>query len=1183
MQRSTVHWATIVLFLACTPVVLAQLNRATLTGFVADPSGAAVANARIVAVQKETNLSSNTVTTEAGLFTLPALDIGTYRVTAEAPGFKRSVRDDLVLNAGATVRLEFALEIGSISESVEVRAQSSAIEVDSTRVATSLTTKLVEDLPLVVAGQIRNVFNLAIIAPEVKTGNGYRIGGGQGSGWEMTMDGTSLTSASTQYQTERAPISSVPVDAIAEFNVESSGMKAEYGRSMGVISFATKAGSNELHGNAFEFLRNNVFDARNFFANRAPILKQHDFGFTVGGPVVLPKIYNGRNKTFFFASYEGFRNRSGNSPSYSTIPLPEMYQGDFHNYIRNDQFGRPFMMQLYDPATTTLQADGKTYTRTPFAGNLIPQSRFSTVAKNYIALRPAELVPNVPGSGINQNFYRAAGSTIQPWNKYSVRFDHQIGAKHRTSFLWMDGTRNDDFGPDGPPGLPVPFNGGQIWYRKNRSGRATWDYTISPRVLNSFRFTMQREAGGGYTINSKDPNAGWGAKIGIKNAPGPDRALTPVTFSGYTGWSSAFWGYDRGKDLNITDDITFTVGRHTFKGGFFYAHNQWWGGGQHRPNGSFDFNATATSIPGDGSGNTGNGFASFLLGQAYQWGLETPRAVIQIWQYVGGFFQDDWRVNNKLTVNMGLRWEYTTPVTGGAVLDVANWEDFGSYGEPAGFMNFDPSVPNPKLGGILGATTYTGDCSECTGQTSPFVGYKKAWSPRLGLAYQVRPGTVIRAYGGISYGAVKTTGGSTHFQGLILNSTFNNSGLPPFTYFNIDNGLPPWTKPPFRGPTTDLGGTTYFWQKHDSGRPSEFYTWNLDIQHQMPGNMVASAGYTGTKGAHLASAILNINQMDPRYFTQYGRDLLVASVTSPAAVAAGIKVPYAGFTGSVAQALKPFPGWTDVATSGGQPSSIGERAGSSSYHALILKLDKRYSSGLTLLSSYVFSKMFSNADTTAVPGRNVMDHYNRGLEKALSFDDQTHVFREAFSYDLPFGSGRRWMQDGLASHIFGGWGIAGFLEYASGTPMNVNPGITSVPGGAGNRVLITSYDNWRAPVSGSKFDPFKDVWWNKAAFGVDANGRQMTSTEILYAGFGNATRNNPKVRTPWLLNENFSVSKNFPITERIKLTFRAEAFNIFNRFRLGGPDSNFVSASFGNIRSQGNDPRRMQFALKLAF
>jgi hypothetical protein len=1183
MRPLLARCVSFVLFLATASLAFAQLNRATFTGSVTDPTGAAVANAKIVAVQKETNLSFTTVSTEAGLFTLPALDIGTYRVSAEAAGFKRSVRDDLVMNSGATVRVNFALELGSLSEAVEVRAQVSSIEVDSTRVATSLTTKLVEDLPLVVAGQIRNVFNLAIIAPEVKTGNGYRIGGGQGSGWEMTMDGTSLTSASTQYQTERAPISSVPVDAIAEFNVESSGMKAEYGRAMGVISFATKGGTNELHGNAFEYLRNNVFDARNFFANRAPILKQHDYGFTVGGPAVLPKLYDGRNRTFFFGSFEGFRNRSGNSPSYSTIPMPEMYEGDFRNYIRNDAAGRPFMAQVYDPATTQLQADGRTYARVPFSGNLIPKSRFSTVAKNYIALRPAELVPNVPGAGISQNFYRAAGSSVQPWDKYSVRMDHQVSGKHRLSFLWMDGTRNDDFGPDGPPGMPIPFNGGQIWYRKNRSGRLTWDYTITPQMLNSLHATGQREAGGGYTINSKDPNAGWGAKIGIKNAPGPDRALTPVSFSGYTSWSSSFWGYDRGKDLNITDDLTFTRGRHTFKGGFFYAHNQWWGGGQHRPNGSFDFNATPTSIPGDGSGNTGNGFASFLLGQANQWGLETPRAVIQIWQYMGGYFQDDWRINSKLTINAGLRWEYTTPVTGGAVLGITNWEDFGSYGEPAGFMNFDPSVSNPKLGGLPGATTYTGNCTECNGQNSPFVGYRKAWAPRLGVAYQVRPGTVVRVYAGKSYGAVKTTGGSTHFQGLILNSTFNNSGLAPYTYFNLDDGLPPWTKPPFRGPTTDLGGTTYFWQKHDSGRPSEFYTWNLDIQHQVAKDMVATIGYTGTRGVFLASAILNINQMDPKYFRQYGRDLLLASITAPAAAAAGLKAPYAGFSGSVAQALKPFPGWSDVATSGGQPSSIGERAGNSSYHAMTLKLDKRYSSGLTLLSSYVFSKMFSDSDSTAIPGRNVMDHYNRKLEKALSYDDQTHVFREAFTYELPLGRGRAWAQEGIASAILGGWGIAGFLEYSGGTPMSVSPGITSVPGGAGNRVFINSYEGWRSSLKGDKFDPFKDVWWTRTAFGLDASGRQMTNSELQYAGFGNANRNNPKVRTPWYLNENITVSRNFAIGEHLKMTLRAEAFNIFNRFRLGGPDSTATSASFGNIRSQGNDPRRLQFGAKLAF
>jgi len=432
---------------------------------------------------------------------------------------------------------------------------------------------------------------------------------------------------------------------------------------------------------------------------------------------------------------------------------------------------------------------------------------------------------------------------------------------------------------------------------------------------------------------------------------------------------------------------------------------------------------------------------------------------------------------------------------------------------------------------------------------------------------------------------VKTTGGSTHFQGLILNSTYTNSALPPYTYFNIDDGLPPWTPPPFRGPITDLGGTTYFWQKTDSGRPPEFYTWNFDVQHQLQQNMVFTIGYTGTRGVHLSSFVLNFNQMDPKYFTQYGRDLLLASITSPAAQAAGIPLPYPGFTGTVNQALKPFPQWGDIQTSGGQPSSIGERAGNTSYHAMTIKLDKRYSSGLTLLSTYVLSKMLGDTDSTAIggSGRITMDHYNRRLEKALSVDDQTHVCREAFTYELPVGKGRRWALSGPVDKILSGWGLAGFLEYSSGTPRSVGPGLTSVPGGAGNRVFINSYSNWRAPVSGAKFDPFKDVWWNKAAFGLDASGKQMTQTQLLYAGFGNAARFNPQERAPWWLNENITLSKSVDFTERVRLTLRFEAFNLFNRVRMGGPDSTVTSPNFGVIRSQGNDPRRMQFGIKINF
>lgn len=1182
MQRSIALCAVLVVLLAFTPAVFAQLNRATLTGSVADPTGAAVAAAKVTATHKATNVSMSTVTTEAGLFTLPALDIGSYRVTAESSGFKRAVRDNLVLNSGATLRVEFVLELGSISETVEVQARAAAIETDSTRVATSLTTKLVEDLPLVVAGQIRSVFNLALIAPEVRSDNGYRIGGGQGSGWEMTMDGSSVTSGSTQYQAERAPISSVPVDAIAEFTVESTGMKAEFGRSMGVINFATKAGTNALRGNLFEFMRNNAADARGFFAQSAPVLKQHDFGFTVGGPVYLPKIYNGRNRTFFFASYEGFRNRAGNSPWYGTVPLAEMYNGDFRNYQRAGSDGKLFMMPIYDPATTVLGSDGKTYSRTPFANNQIPVARFSSVAKNYMALRPADLLPNVAGAGITNNYFRDKGTAITPWNKYSVRLDHQFGEKDHLQFLWMHGVKDDKFGPDGPSGLPAPFNGAQIWSRKNRSGRVAWDHTFSPRILNAFRISYQRESGDLAAIQCANADAKFGAKLGLKNTPGPDRCLPAFGIAGISGWGSSAWGYDRGRNWNINNDVTIVKGRHTFKTGFFWSKDEWWGGGQHRPLGSFDFNIAPTSIPGDSSGNNGSGFASFLLGQAYQWGLETPRGVIQKYKYYGGYFQDDWRLTNKLTLNLGFRYEYTGPLQGGAVLGIKDWTDFGSYGEPAGFMNFDPSVPNPKLNGRLGATVYTGNCTECNGQSSPFDTYKKAWAPRIGLAYQVRTGTVVRLYGGKSYGAVKTSGGSTHFQGLILNSTYNNSALAPFTYFNIDDGLPAWTPPPFRSPITDLGGTTYFWQKGDSGRPPEYYTWNLDIQQQLSRDFVASAAYTGTRGVHLSSFLLNINQLDPKYYWQYGRDLLNASITSPAAIAAGIPLPYPGFTGSVAQALKPFPQWGDIQTSGWQPNSIGERAGNSTYHAMVLKLDKRYSSGLSLLSSYVFSKMFSDAESTAISFQSrAMDHYNRRLEKGLSGSDQTHIMRYAFTYELPFGRGRHWNMGGVADRVLGGWGIAGVLEYASGTPMSVAPGVTPVPGGAGNRVFINSYTNWRAASSGSDFDPFKDKWWNPAAFGIDMNGNKIAN--LLTAGFGNASRNNPKERSPWLLNENISLSKNVDFSERIKLTLRAEAFNILNRVRWGGPNSTVNNAAFGDVRSQGNDPRRLQFAAKVVF
>ncbi|MBI3682860.1 MAG: TonB-dependent receptor [Acidobacteria bacterium] len=1148
-------------------IALAQMNRGVVTGIVTDPTGAIVGGARITAVQTETNLTATAVATETGHYTLPSLTIGRYRIDAEASGFKKAVRDEVVITSGVTLRLDIQMELGSLAETVEVRAKPSALETDSSRVGTNITNKLVEDLPLVVNGQIRNVFNLAIIAPETRTANGFRIGGGQGSGWEMEMDGMPLTSASTQYQTERAPISSVSIDAISEFTVETTGMKAEFGRAMGMISFETKSGTNQYHGNLFEFLRNDALDARGFFAQTRPILKQHDLGGTAGGPIHIPKIYNGRDKTFFFFSYESFRNRTGQSPGFFTVPLPAMYEGDFRGWTN----AQGNMIPIYDPAATRPNPNGSGFVRDVFPNNQLPKGRFSQVASRYIALRPDGFGPNLAGPRLN--LFLQSGAQVQPWDKWSARGDHQLNSKNRLSFLFLRGEWDIDYLNGVPPGLPRPFNGSSVWTRKNTSGRFAWDRTISARVLNSFRVSYQREQGTTTSINSVNPEDRWNEKLKIPNTPGPDRGLPGVTFTEYSGWSGNAWGVDRGRDLNLNNDVTLIRGTHVFKTGFFHARDAWYGGGQHRPNGSFGFSQLATAIPGDQSLASGNAFASFLLGYPSTTGLETPRMVVQRWRYWGGYFQDDWKITPKLTINLGLRYEYTQPIQGGAYTGLADWEDL-SGGKLEGFSNFNPTVPNPKAGNLPGALVFSG---EGAGRVNPpFDGHPFAIGPRAGLAYQIRRGTVIRAYAGRSFSAVKTTGGSTHFEGLILNVNWssNDQSINDFPTL-LDKGLPPWTKPPFLDPSFSNDISTYFWQRGDAGRPPDYSTWNLDIQQELRSRLVVTIGYTGTKGTHLSSGVLNINQVDPKYIRQYGLNLLRSNITSAAARAAGIPIPYPGFNSTVQRALQPFPQYQSVLTAGGQPSSVGERTGDSTYHAMILKLDKRYSSGLTLLGSYVLSKIISNADTAVISSLGAVDHYNRGLEKSLSGDDQTHLFRLSFSYELPFGKGRRWSLDGARELAFGGWGISGFFGYESGTPYGVGPGLNPI--GTSNRPFITSYENWRASSAGGKFDPFKDVWWNRNAF------QQGISTERLNSEFGNSTRNNPKTRGPWILNENVSVAKSFGITEKVRATFRWEAFNLLNRVRWSGPNSTITSASFGLVRGQSNVPRQMQLALKVVF
>ena len=1158
---------------------VAQMNRASLSGTVTDPSGAIVPAAKVVAVHVDTGTSTSSTTTGAGVYTIPALQIGNYRVEFEAQGFKRTVRDQVVLTAGSSMRLDITLELGSATESVTVSAQAAPIEMESTRVATNITTSMVQNLPMLVDGGIRSIFTLAGIAPETRgTGQSFRIGGGQQVGWEMVMDGMPMTSASTLYQGDRASLGSVPIDAISEFTVETSGMKAEYGRSMGAVTFETRSGTNAIHGNLFENLRNNVLDANGFFNNatgkKRGVLKQHDFGATVGGPVYLPKIYDGRNRTFFFASYQGFRNRAGTSnPVYMTVPTPANLQGDFSTWTRNGKF-----VQIYDPASTMPKAGGG-YERNLFPGNRIDLSRFDDVAKNFLKVLPAGLKPNTDPRARGlldadvQNFVRSEGSSVNPWNKGSLRADHQLGSANRFTYLYLEGRQADEFGPDGPTGILPPLNGSAVVTRFNRSQRLAW-YYAGGSLLVSVRGSYMREKGVGVMIESADPNKKWNEKIGIKNAPGPDRAFPQVNFTTYTGWGGAYWGGDAGGNFNLNADVTKITGRHTIKTGFFFARDRWDGYGQHRPNGSFSFSNMATGIPNDNSGNTGNAFAAFLLGYASGAGYETPRLVRQIYRYFGGFIQDDFKVTSSLTLNLGLRYEYTTPLKGGAYTGLKTWEDLSS-GKMDGFYNFDPAATNPDAGGRRGAMVFSGSgTGRMTGTL--FDGYPYAIAPRIGLAYRTVGHTVVRLYGGRTFSAVKTSGGSTHFEGFIVNRTQNSSDSSVNDFPAIlENGLPIFPTPPTINPSLLNNGDIDFWQRSDSGRPSEYWTWNLDIQKELSSSMVFTAGYTGTKGTYLASSLNRFNQIPYSLLTQYGRTLLNSNINSAAARAANIPIPYPGFNSTVQRALSPFPQYQNIYTNRGQPSSIGERAGNSTYHAMTLKLDKRYSNGMTLLASYVLSKQFTDAENAAISAGGALDHFNKRLDKALAGNDQTHMLRFAYTYDLPFGRGKHFNLGPVANAVAGDWTLSGMMNYESGTPQTVTHSYSPI--GTGSRVFITSYEGWRAPIKGEKFDPNVDVWLDISKF------NQGLPTSVLESVWGNATRNNPKLRSPWRLDESFALAKNIRFTERFELTLRGEAFNVLNRVRWGGPSNAVTGSNFGKVTSQGNTPRRMQIALRLVF
>jgi len=447
-----------VLALACS-AVWAQADRGTMRGLVKDTTGAVVPGASVTAVNVGTNNEFKTVSgAGTGEFTIPSLPGGTYRVRVESPGFKTFLQDGIDLAAGGAASLDVVLQVGASADTIEVKSEVTQLQTDTARVATSVSTAFVDQLPLAVNGGVRSPIDLANTTTDVQGASGnFRIGGGQRGLEGMTLDGITV-SGSTDLNTQNAGGQSSPsIDSLAEFSVESGGFKAETGHaSGGSISFVSKSGTNQYHGDVYEYLRNYDLDARGFFATFKPVLKQNDFGFTAGGPVSIPKVYSGKDRTFFFFSYEGFRNRVGASVNPLSVPTPEMYKGDLSNFVD----GNNKLYQIYDPSTQTLNPGTGAYTRSPFPNNLIPETKFDPVAAAIVKYAAPLAVPNIPGlipgtaAYIRQNYRIPSNSgTRAPVDKWSVKVDQSFLKNQHVAFYYGHGKSASQVNPGGVGGM----------------------------------------------------------------------------------------------------------------------------------------------------------------------------------------------------------------------------------------------------------------------------------------------------------------------------------------------------------------------------------------------------------------------------------------------------------------------------------------------------------------------------------------------------------------------------------------------------------------------------------------------------------------------------------------------------------------------------------------------------------
>ncbi|MEZ5404315.1 MAG: TonB-dependent receptor [Bryobacteraceae bacterium] len=1119
--------------------LMAQEFRASVSGAVTDAQGALVPGASIEVKNLETNVTVSTVTNDGGSYVAPFVPPGRYSVTVSANGFKRAFRDNVELRVSDRIRIDFQLEVGAIAEQVTVSVAAELLETTTASKGQVIDSAKVRDLPLLG----RNPFLLASLSTGVQYtptrqsrsnrpfDNGgmdsFSMNGGRQFSNEFLLDGVPDTNTETTGPTN---LSFVPSpDATEEFKVQTNTYDAQYGRTGGgVVNVSLKSGTNRLHGAAYHYFRNDKLNANAFESNAAGFgrsaFRWNQPGFEIDGPVWLPKVYDGRDKTFFMFSWEKIKSKIPLPQTY-TVPTTAQRSGDFSQTLQAN--GQPIL--IYDPATTA--SAGGTNTRQPFAGNRIPAARFDPVSAKILDFIP---VPTQPGNA--QGFFNLVASpnpVSDEYDQFVTRVDQSLGNKHKFFSRYVRGNRHEVNSDAGFRHEAAP------WYkhwRTNQGGNFDLTSTLSPTLVSSLRVGYIRHQ---FAIQQ------YGEGFDPKTLGFPAQAVDPlprkffprVVYTDYTAFGPQ---RSTGSEFTFSDTwsaaetLNKVIGAHTVK---FGAEWRLLLNNQDRPTSSFarfDFDRRYTQRdPLRGDAASGNSFASLLLGVPFSGTSDRNASPAYRNNYWVVFFQDDWRVSRKLTLNLGLRWDYEAPLS-----ERYNRQNGG----------FDTTSPSPfKAPGLdlRGGLLFTSDANR-----QPFQRDLNNLQPRVGVAYQISEKTVFRGGYGITYLPTFDTG-------------FNNGFSVVTDYVaTVDNHISPsgrWSNPFPDGYLTPVGSSqglgTLVGRGFSFGAPSRtipfVHQYSFGLQHELPWRVLVDASYVGSRTGDLQTA-KGINEISAQQLA-LGATELNRQVANPfQGLLPG--TPYNGATVPRRQLLRPFPQFASITQ---DRNSVGKVW----YDSFQLRVEKRMSSGVHLLASYTLSKAIE-----AVGYLNAQDSFS-SLAKVLTSVDAPQRLVLSGGWELPFFKGQR----NLKGQVFGGWSFTGIATLQSGQPI-------STPGGAYSSGVDPRIDN-----------PARARWFNPCSVNT-AGVRQNCATAsdpVAFIQQPPDTLRTLSTRFPNIRNRrepvmDFSVFKAFPITETVRLQFRAESFNITNTPWFGNPNTTLGSSAFGVVTpSQANDPRNVQLALRL--